>query len=302
MARRTHVLARLVDSRAELILGGHIHQAAVSERHEFEVIAGDELGVVVSIAPGLGQPRPQPPDGTPRIRAYQAWDELAGSARHLSALRTVSADLAIAAGVEGADLVHSHTWYANLAGHMAKLLYGVPHVVTVHSLEPLRPWKAEQLGGGYQLSGFCERTGLLGADAVIAVSEGMRRDVLACYPEIEPGRVHVIHNGIDPAAYRPAPSPAAVRARGIDPDRPYAIFVGRVTRQKGLDHLLRAALLVDRRYQVVVCAGTRAPAPSLEAPEAAAAESAAPTRTRSGSARLIAGPCSTPCRTTSRTA
>src|SRR5215469_12309692 len=114
---------------------------------------------------------------------------------------------------KGAELVHSHTWYANLAGHMAKLTWGVPHVATTHSLEPLRPWKAEQLGGGYQLSSFCERTGLTSADAVIAVSHGMRTDVLACYPEVDPDRVHVIHNGIDPAIYRPERSEATLRER-----------------------------------------------------------------------------------------
>jgi alpha-maltose-1-phosphate synthase len=159
------------------------------------------------------------------------------------------------AGVRGAELVHSHTWYANLAGHWAKLAWGVPHVATTHSLEPLRPWKREQLGGGYELSCYAERTGLVGAEAVIAVSEGMRRDVLDCYPEIDPARVRVIHNGIDPELYRPLRSEETMRALGVDPGLRCAIFVGRVTRQKGLQHLLRAALLLPAGHQLVVCAG-----------------------------------------------
>jgi len=173
-----------------------------------------------------------------------------------AALQALSIDLRMVARCRDAQLVHSHTWYANLAGHLAKLTWGVPHVATTHSLEPLRPWKAEQLGGGYQVSSFCERTALLSADAVIAVSEGMRRDVLACYPSIDPSRIHVIHNGIDPNAYRPDPSRETLRRYGVDMSRPYAIFVGRVTRQKGLYHLLKAALLMAPRYQLVVCAGS----------------------------------------------
>ena len=134
--------------------------------------------------------------GVPAV-GYRPWEALAGEASHRTALQAVSIDLAMAAGVEGAELVHSHTWYANLAGHLAKLTYGIPHVATVHSLEPLRPWKAEQLGGGYALSSFCERVALEGADAVIAVSKGSREDILACYPAIDPDRVRVIYNGID---------------------------------------------------------------------------------------------------------
>jgi starch synthase len=161
----------------------------------------------------------------------------------------------MAAAVEGADVVHSHTWYANLAGHLAKLLYGVPHVVTTHSLEPLRPWKAEQLGGGYALSSFCERTALEAADLVIAVSAQMRRDVLACYPAVEPGRVTVVHNGIDLDEYRRDPATDVLRRHGIDPDRPSVVFVGRITRQKGLTHLLEAATQLRKDAQLVLCAG-----------------------------------------------
>ncbi|HYW23201.1 MAG TPA: glycogen synthase [Terriglobales bacterium] len=213
--------------------------------------------------------------GEPReeagVVAYRAWTALSEPLPEAAALQAMSIDLAMTGGSKGSDLVHSHTWYANLAGHLAKLTWQVPHVVTTHSLEPLRPWKAEQLGGGYQLSCYCERTGLLGADAVIAVSRGMRQDILACYPEVDPARVRVIHNGIDATEYRHEPSEAALREHGVDPARPYALFVGRVTRQKGLSHLLQAALYVDSRHQVVVCAG--APdTPEIEAEVEALAE------------------------------
>ncbi len=171
------------------------------------------------------------------------------------ALRTFSVDLAMAAALEGRELVHSHTWYANLAGHVAKLLYGIPHVMTAHSLEPLRPWKAEQLGGGYALSSWAERTAVEGADAVIAVSRGMRDDILACYPSLDPDRVRVVHNGIDTRLYRPDRGTGVLDRIGIDPDRPYVLFVGRITRQKGVPHLLRAARALDPGAQLVLCAG-----------------------------------------------
>jgi starch synthase len=142
-----------------------------------------------------------------------------------------------------------------MGGHLAKLLHGVPHVMTAHSLEPLRPWKAEQLGGGYALSSWAERTAIEAADAVIAVSHGMRGDILDCYPALDPARVHVVHNGIDTALYRPTPDPAAPARYGIDPDRPYVLFVGRITRQKGVPHLLRAARSLTPTAQLVLCAG-----------------------------------------------
>ncbi|HEY2552174.1 MAG TPA: glycogen synthase [Streptosporangiaceae bacterium] len=184
--------------------------------------------------------------------AHQPWPLLADAN---AALRTLSADLSMTAAVAAADIVHSHTWYANLAGHLAALLYGVPHVLTAHSLEPLRPWKAEQLGGGYQVSSWCERTAIESAAAVIAVSDGMRADILAAYPAVPPGRVLVIRNGIDTSQYAPDPGTGVLASYGIEPDRPSVVFVGRITRQKGLPVLLRAAERLDPAVQLVLCAG-----------------------------------------------
>ena len=186
---------------------------------------------------------------------HHAWDALSGDAPHMAALRAMSIDLSMTAGVEGAEVVHTHTWYAQLAGHLAKLTYGVPHVTTVHSLEPLRPWKAEQLGGGYALSSWCEKVALEGADAVIAVSKGSREDILACYPAIDPDRVRVIYNGIDAAEYTPDPGTEVLEKHGVDPDRPSVVFVGRITRQKGVPYLVDAALQFDESAQLVLCAG-----------------------------------------------
>ncbi|MBU1250251.1 MAG: glycogen synthase [Microcella pacifica] len=171
------------------------------------------------------------------------------------ALATLGVDLAIAEDVAGADLVHSHTWYANAAGQLAQMLHDIPHVVTAHSLEPLRPWKAEQLGGGYTVSRWIEQGAFESADAVVAVSDGMRRDILRCYPALDESRVSVIHNGIDLDRWRRVDDPEAVRALGIDPDRPSVVFVGRITRQKGLPYLLAAARRLPPEVQLVLCAG-----------------------------------------------
>ena len=179
-----------------------------------------------------------------------------------AALRTFGVDLEMAQGTEGTDLVHSHTWYANLAGHLSGLLHGVPHVISAHSLEPLRPWKAEQLGGGYALSSWAEKTAYEGASGIIAVSNGMREDILRSYPAIDPERVKVVHNGIDLEAWRhpqgedaDAQAAATLQRLGIDPDRPAVVFVGRITRQKGLPHLLRACEQLPADVQVILCAG-----------------------------------------------
>jgi starch synthase len=188
----------------------------------------------------------------PGVTAYPEPIELEGAN---AALRTMGVDLEMAAGCDGTDLVHSHTWYANFAGHTAKLLYGVPHVVTTHSLEPLRPWKAEQLGGGYALSSFCERTAIEGADAVIAVSGGMKRDVLTAYPSVDPDKIKVVYNGIDTEQYQPDRNTDVIERLGIDLSRPSVVFVGRITRQKGLPYLMRACHDLPPQAQIVLLAG-----------------------------------------------
>jgi starch synthase len=189
-----------------------------------------------------------------------------------AALSILSADLSMVAALgrgTAPDLVHSHTWYANMAGHLAKLLYRIPHVVTAHSLEPLRPWKAEQLGGGYQVSSWAERTAYEAADAVVAVSHGMAADVREAYPAVDPDRVHVIHNGVDSEFYHPVPETDVLERLGVDLARPYLTFVGRITRQKGVPHLLRAGLQLDPSVQLVLLAG------AADTPELAAETDAA---------------------------
>jgi len=202
--------------------------------------------------------------GEPRegATAHPEKDPRLGDAN--AALHVLSTDLTMTAGVGDADVVHSHTWYANMAGHWAKLLYDVPHVVTAHSLEPQRPWKAEQLGGGYRISSWAERTAYESADAVVAVSNGMRADILSSYPALDESRLHVIYNGIDTDFYRPDPDPTVLERIGVELARPYVAFVGRITRQKGVPHLLRAAKAFDRDLQVVLLAGA-ADTPELKA-------------------------------------
>jgi alpha-maltose-1-phosphate synthase len=223
--------------------------------------------------------------GSPRdeagVTAHQPWAALSEPKPEAAALQAMSIDLAMAGAVKGAELVHSHTWYANFGGHLSKLTWSIPHVVTTHSLEPLRPWKAEQLGGGYAVSRFCEQTGIENADAVIAVSHGMREDVLTCYPKVDPDRVHVIHNGVDPEIYRPVRSEATLAKLGVDPERPYAFFNGRITRQKGLHLLLAAALRIDPRYQLVIAAS------SPDTPEIGAEVAAMAERVRAERGNLV---------------
>jgi starch synthase len=192
------------------------------------------------------------PRDEPGVTAYREPAELAGAN---AALRTMGVDLQMAAGCAGTDVVHSHTWYANFAGHTAKLLHGVPHVVTTHSLEPLRPWKAEQLGGGYALSSFCERVAIENADAIVAVSAGMKKDVLTAYPKVDPDKIRVVYNGIDTELYQPDHGTDVIERLGIDLDRPSVVFVGRITRQKGLPYLMRACHDLPSEAQIVLLAG-----------------------------------------------
>jgi alpha-maltose-1-phosphate synthase len=198
--------------------------------------------------------------GSPRpgAFAYQPDTQLRGAN---PALSTLSTDLVMANAAAEATVVHTHTWYAGMAGHLASLLYGIPHVLTAHSLEPLRPWKAEQLGGGYRISSWVEHTAVNAADAVIAVSSGMREDVLRVYPTVDPNRVHVVRNGIDTEVWYPAgalessPDESVLADLGVDRSRPIVAFVGRITRQKGVAHLLAAAHDFDPDAQLVLCAG-----------------------------------------------
>jgi starch synthase len=170
------------------------------------------------------------------------------------ALQALLIDSDIASHLGSVDIAHSHTWYANLAGYLASKMYNIPHVVTAHSLEPLRPWKAEQLGGGYQISSWAEKISYESADAIIAVSDGMRADVLAAYPQIDPNKVHTIRNGINTTKFAPEKDGSILEKLGID--KPYALFVGRITRQKGLAHLLRAWRQVSSDYSLVLAAGS----------------------------------------------
>lgn len=214
--------------------------------HVAELVAALRSSIDVQVR-AFGAERAEP--GT---HAYLAPAELSGAN---PALQTLGTDLVMVGDVAGADLVHSHTWYANFAGHLASQLHGIPHVLTAHSLEPLRPWKAEQLGGGYAVSSGIERLAYESAAAIIAVSAGMRQDILRSYPQVDPERVRVIHNGIDVERWRPVENAAFLKSVGMDPARPSVVFVGRITRQKGLPYLLRAARLLPEDVQLVLCAG-----------------------------------------------
>ena len=171
------------------------------------------------------------------------------------ALQTMATDLSMVGDIQGSDLVHSHTWYANFAGQVAGTLHGIPHLITAHSLEPLRPWKEDQLGGGYRLSSWVERTAYEAANGIVAVSNGMREDILRAYPQLDPAKVSVVHNGIDLEAFQAADQPDLVRSLGINPDQRSVVFVGRITQQKGLPYLLKAARELPSDVQLVLCAG-----------------------------------------------
>ncbi|MBO0679608.1 glycogen synthase [Mycolicibacterium sp. S2-37] len=219
--------------------------------------------------------------GAPRPDAFVAQPDPALKGAN-AALSTLSTDLNMVNAAGGATVVHSHTWYAGMAGHLSALLYGIPHVLTAHSLEPMRPWKAEQLGGGYRVSSWVEKTAVEAADAVIAVSSGMRDDVLKTYPALDPGRVHVVRNGIDTDVWHPVEPQAGesvLAELGVDPARPIVAFVGRITRQKGVAHLVAAAHRFAPDVQLVLCAG--APdTPEIAAEVTAAVQGLA--RARSG--------------------
>ncbi|MFT3942721.1 MAG: glycogen synthase [Ancrocorticia sp.] len=209
-----------------------------------------------------GERSPEDEKSLPAGVTLSGYDYLAGLEDANAALRTLSVDLAMAQDLDGADIVHSHTWYANMGGHIGSLLYGIPHVISAHSLEPLRPWKREQLGGGYNVSSWAEKTAYEGAAGIVAVSNGMRDDILRCYPAIDPKRVRVIHNGIDLEEWKaPQTDEEWAEAReffasyGLDPDKPTIIFVGRITRQKGVPGFVRALQKISPEIQVILCAG-----------------------------------------------
>jgi len=196
-------------------------------------------------------------NGNLHVRGDQPWARISEGTeeKFKTALETFSLNLAQMTSIAAIDIVHTHTWYVAMAGFLAKKLYRIPFVLTTHSLEPLRAWKAEQLGSGYAMSSWMERTAILDADAVIAVSQGTRADILRAYPEIEPDRIHVIYNGIDLNEYQKTSDVTALRTHGVDPSLPYVLFVGRITRQKGVTHLVDAIPHLPPGTQVVLCAG-----------------------------------------------
>jgi starch synthase len=191
------------------------------------------------------------------VRGAEPWSEISNGTegKFKGALEAFSLNLTQIKALEGIDIVHTHTWYVSMAGFLAKKLYGVPFVLTTHSLEPLRAWKAEQLGSGYAMSSWMERTAILDADAVIAVSQGTKADIQKAYPDVDPDRIHVIYNGIDLAEYQKTAETKALTDYGVDPAVPYVLFVGRITRQKGVTHLVDAIRYLPAETQVVLCAG-----------------------------------------------
>ena len=195
----------------------------------------------------FGPQRDQP--GVMSYQAPESFDEAN------PALQTLAIDLEMVPAIQGAEIVHSHTWYANFAGHLASMLYGIPHVITAHSLEPLRPWKKEQLAGGYEVSSFIEKSAYLQASRIIAVSAGMRNDILTSYPELDPAKVTVVHNGVDSDKWSPINDPQVLSDFGIDPHRRSVIFVGRITRQKGLTYFLQAVRELPEDVQIILAAG-----------------------------------------------
>jgi starch synthase len=191
------------------------------------------------------------------VRGVKPWEEITNGteAKFKSALEALSLNLTQVKSLPGIDIVHTHTWYASMAGYLAKKLYNVPFVLTTHSLEPLRAWKAEQLGTGYSMSSWMERTAILDADAIIAVSESMKADIVRAYPEVKADRIHIIYNGIDVSEYQKSSETRALTDYGVEPTVPYVLFVGRITRQKGVTHLVDAISYLPRETQVVLCAG-----------------------------------------------
>lgn len=196
-------------------------------------------------------------EGNLHVRGAEPWAQLSEGTheKYKTALETLSLNLAQMSPLASIDIVHTHTWYVAMAGFLAKKLFDIPFALTTHSLEPLRAWKAEQLGSGYAMSSWMERTAILDADAVIAVSQGTRADILRAYPEIDPDRIHVIYNGIDLKEYQKTSDTSALLKYGVNPDLPYVLFVGRITRQKGVTHLVKAIRYLPPKTQVVLCAG-----------------------------------------------
>ena len=195
--------------------------------------------------------------GNLHVRGAEPWAEISNGTegKFKGALEALSLNLTQVKALAGIDVVHTHTWYVSMAGYLAKKLYGVPFVLTTHSLEPLRAWKAEQLGSGYAMSSWMERTAILDADAVIAVSQGTKADIQSAYPDVDPERIHVIYNGIDLAEYQKTEDTQALTDYGVDPALPYVLFVGRITRQKGVTHLVDAVRHLPAQTQLVLCAG-----------------------------------------------